>query len=370
MHHHNPPHSHSVSHSDSTPLGILCPGGSCKNSAKSHWCWVSDFYPFGMSMPERSYSSTAAGYRYAFNGKELDPVGMGGGGSTYDYGFRIYNAQIGKFLSVDPLTKSYPSWSPYPFAMNSPISGVDLDGLEYFYAADGTLLGKIGTSQQVRLIDEKTITIEQATKMIQLANNLGLTSDDVTPYLDKYSCDIGMTNQELMARAFMTVVRRGEASSKSEISKTPLAYNVNYGGKTFSSFKTHPNNKVSSGGFSSEAAGAYQIMFDTWKMINRVESQPDFSPTSQDRAFLIIVEIVNDDLHPGLLDAFYDGDFEKTANWLNKTWTPLPGSGKQSKMTMEKGKEMFKEAISNELSGNSDIDTPQGQLNMQKVYRE
>jgi hypothetical protein len=27
---------------------------------------------------------------------------MGGGGSTYDYGFRIYNPNIGKFLGVDP----------------------------------------------------------------------------------------------------------------------------------------------------------------------------------------------------------------------------------------------------------------------------
>ena len=42
-------------------------------------------------------------YRYGFNGKELDPEGMGGGQSTYDYGFRIYNPALGKFLSVDPL---------------------------------------------------------------------------------------------------------------------------------------------------------------------------------------------------------------------------------------------------------------------------
>jgi len=34
-------------------------------------------------------------------------------------------------LSVDPLTAGYPSWSPYPFAMNRVIDGVDLDGLEW-----------------------------------------------------------------------------------------------------------------------------------------------------------------------------------------------------------------------------------------------
>ncbi len=34
-------------------------------------------------------------------------------------------------MSVDPLTKDYPSRSPYPFAMNRPIDGIDLDGLEF-----------------------------------------------------------------------------------------------------------------------------------------------------------------------------------------------------------------------------------------------
>ena len=72
------------------------------------------------------------GYRYGFNGKEIDKgdEGMGGGGSTYDYGFRIYNPSLGKFLSVDPLTASYPWYTPYQFAGNMPIWAIDLDGLE------------------------------------------------------------------------------------------------------------------------------------------------------------------------------------------------------------------------------------------------
>jgi RHS repeat-associated protein len=71
-------------------------------------------------------------YRFSFNGKEKDIEGMGGGGSTYDYGFRIYNAQLGRFLSVDPLTKSYPWNSTYAFAENDVISCIDLDGLEKY----------------------------------------------------------------------------------------------------------------------------------------------------------------------------------------------------------------------------------------------
>lgn len=48
----------------------------------------------------------------------------------YDYGFRIYNPRIAKFLSVDPLTKNYPMLTPYQFASNTPIQAIDLDGLE------------------------------------------------------------------------------------------------------------------------------------------------------------------------------------------------------------------------------------------------
>jgi hypothetical protein len=46
---------------------------------------------------------------------------------------RIYNPSIGKFLSVDPLTKDYSYYSPYQFAGNSPIQAIDIDGLEKGY---------------------------------------------------------------------------------------------------------------------------------------------------------------------------------------------------------------------------------------------
>lgn len=86
------------------------------------------------SKPVKGLQGCGMVYRFAFNGKELDKgdEGMGGGGSTYDYGFRIYNAQLGKFLSVDPLTKSYPWYTPYQFGGNMPIAAIDMDGLEEF----------------------------------------------------------------------------------------------------------------------------------------------------------------------------------------------------------------------------------------------
>jgi RHS repeat-associated protein len=66
-------------------------------------------------------------YRYGFNGKEHD-TDTYGQGNVYDYGFRIYNPRLGKFLSVDPLLNSYPWYSSYQFAGNIPIKFIDLDG--------------------------------------------------------------------------------------------------------------------------------------------------------------------------------------------------------------------------------------------------
>jgi hypothetical protein len=48
----------------------------------------------------------------------------------YDYGFRIFNPRLAKFLSEDPLTKGYPMLSPYHYAHNNPVMFIDLDGLE------------------------------------------------------------------------------------------------------------------------------------------------------------------------------------------------------------------------------------------------
>jgi RHS repeat-associated protein len=69
------------------------------------------------------------GYRYGFNGKENDDE-VKGEGNQQDYGMRIYDPRLGRFLSVDPITKSYPWYTPYQFAGNTPTVFIDLDGGE------------------------------------------------------------------------------------------------------------------------------------------------------------------------------------------------------------------------------------------------
>ncbi len=98
-------------------------------------------------------------YRYAFNGKEIDTEGMGGGGSTYDYGFRIYNPNLARFLSLDPLFTSYPWYTPYQFAGNKPILSIDLDGLEE----------KVATGDNCFTIKAVYVATEQVVANVNLA---------------------------------------------------------------------------------------------------------------------------------------------------------------------------------------------------------
>jgi RHS repeat-associated protein len=76
-------------------------------------------------MPSRSFS--ASSYKYGFNGKEKDDE-VKGGGNSVDFGARIYDSRLGRWLSIDPMSKKYSSYSPYAFAKNNPITNKDYDG--------------------------------------------------------------------------------------------------------------------------------------------------------------------------------------------------------------------------------------------------
>ena len=104
---------------------------------------ATDYFPFGMSMPGRSVNTE--GYRYTFNGKENDAEW-----AKQDYGARISDPRIGRFLSIDPLTSKYPFYSPYQFAGNMPIWAIDLDGLEPAPSNSGSYEGQRQTTSEKR----------------------------------------------------------------------------------------------------------------------------------------------------------------------------------------------------------------------------
>lgn len=73
-------------------------------------------------------------YRYLFNGMEKDDE-ISGAGDHYDFGARMFRSDLGRWLSIDPLTIKYPQHTPYVFVGNSPLYYIDTDGkkLKIYY---------------------------------------------------------------------------------------------------------------------------------------------------------------------------------------------------------------------------------------------
>jgi RHS repeat-associated protein len=91
------------------------------------------YYAYGLKIAAISSKKLGDTYEgtlknnYLYNDKELFDDGDL---NWYDYGFRNYDPQIGRFTQLDPLTDDYPLYTPYQYAGCEPIANVDVDGLE------------------------------------------------------------------------------------------------------------------------------------------------------------------------------------------------------------------------------------------------
>ncbi|MDQ1163165.1 RHS repeat-associated protein [Chryseobacterium sp. SORGH_AS 447] len=84
-----------------------------------------DYYPFGMNHLKTGNSYFGAGsyVKYKFGGKELQETGM------YDFGARIYMADVGRWFATDPMAEANPGLSVYRYGFNNPIMFTDPNGM-------------------------------------------------------------------------------------------------------------------------------------------------------------------------------------------------------------------------------------------------
>ena len=82
---------------------------------------VNDYYPLGGLMS--NVCNNVQPYKY--NGKELDRKG---GLDWYDYGARHYDAALGRWHVMDPMTEKYFGWSPYTYCLGNPVKYIDPNG--------------------------------------------------------------------------------------------------------------------------------------------------------------------------------------------------------------------------------------------------
>jgi len=133
------------------------------------------YTPFGLNIEiaENSPYSGLGTYRYGFNGKENDEDGEFGNATHYDYGFRIYNPTIARFLSVDPLAPDYPWNSPYSFAENDVLRAIDLDGAERAVVINRYTNGRLARTTIQVVSDNNGLVNLNATGIDQGGNVIG-----------------------------------------------------------------------------------------------------------------------------------------------------------------------------------------------------
>jgi RHS repeat-associated protein len=92
-------------------------------------------------MPGRKFNTP--GYRYGFNGKEKDGEVNSIEGAYDDFGARMYDARLGRWMKMDPLEEKYAGLSPFNFCASNPILYRDPDGRDIVIYAKSMATGKM-----------------------------------------------------------------------------------------------------------------------------------------------------------------------------------------------------------------------------------
>jgi muramidase (phage lysozyme) len=140
-----------------------------------------------------------------------------------------------------------------------------------------------------------------------------------------------LTNQNM--QALLRVIRAGEGTSDEQ------GYRRIFGGQLFASYEDHPRVTVRKSGYTSTAAGAYQMLASTWDETRAMMGLRDFSPASQDAAAVGRIAA------RGALPDVLAGRFDMAIKKINKEWASMPGSPYgQPTMTFDRARQIYASA--------------------------
>ena len=209
----------------------------------------SDYSPFGVELDGRTVSG---GYRFGYQGSEKDDE-FKGDGKSIDFGARMHDPRLGRWLSPDPKFALQPGWSPYKFGLNNPIIFVDPEGKTEFYSngkwigtdgVDNNLVAKV-TDRKVRraIIKSTTQGLNYEAQSINTAaeskNGMFLINKDVLNYSNEM-LKLSLSQNGQVGEFGNTMSKNGDNYTPTGIMRYDIGRSVTIPLKGVVSIHSHP----------------------------------------------------------------------------------------------------------------------------------